>query len=303
MTLSGSHEVRDSRRGRLDAQGALILEQVVEEEGKPTRRRLPAPRPRRRQPHRRHPLRRDRPRHPRNARQRQGSCPSWSFSVTAPNGRHPSSPSSSGSRAAVAIRVRPCRSGAGRSARRPPPASRPRPLERSRQAEGRCEAAGPAKICSSVLAEGPGGPAACKYLQGPRRRVLCRGRSRPVFDRLRPGARPAPSGPRPTAVRNPPHSRPAAARHSSRNLRRASRGRPGTARARARPRIAGRWRSGRRGASPGWRRSGPRLCRGRRFAPGSGGLSRTGEFMLCSSNDQSGSLAPTNRRNRSKAAD
>jgi hypothetical protein len=39
MTLSGSHKVRDHSRGRLDKSGALILEQIVEEEGKPARRR------------------------------------------------------------------------------------------------------------------------------------------------------------------------------------------------------------------------------------------------------------------------
>jgi hypothetical protein len=39
MLFSGSHKVRDHSRGRLDRAGALILEQVVEEEGKPTRRR------------------------------------------------------------------------------------------------------------------------------------------------------------------------------------------------------------------------------------------------------------------------
>jgi hypothetical protein len=39
MIMAGSHKVRDRSRGRLDGSGALILEQVVEEEGKPTRRR------------------------------------------------------------------------------------------------------------------------------------------------------------------------------------------------------------------------------------------------------------------------
>ncbi|HEX6409117.1 MAG TPA: DUF3833 family protein [Sphingomicrobium sp.] len=39
MIMSGSHKVRDHSRGRLDKSGALILEQVVYEEGKPTRRR------------------------------------------------------------------------------------------------------------------------------------------------------------------------------------------------------------------------------------------------------------------------
>jgi hypothetical protein len=39
MIMSGSHKVRDRSRGRLDETGALILEQIVEEEGKPARRR------------------------------------------------------------------------------------------------------------------------------------------------------------------------------------------------------------------------------------------------------------------------
>lgn len=39
MALSGSHKVRDVSRGRLDPSGALLLDQVVEEEGKPVRRR------------------------------------------------------------------------------------------------------------------------------------------------------------------------------------------------------------------------------------------------------------------------
>ena len=39
MIMAGSHKVRDRARGRLDRTGALILEQVVEEEGKPARRR------------------------------------------------------------------------------------------------------------------------------------------------------------------------------------------------------------------------------------------------------------------------
>lgn len=39
MVLSGSHKVRDVSRGRLDKSGALILEQMVYEEGKPARRR------------------------------------------------------------------------------------------------------------------------------------------------------------------------------------------------------------------------------------------------------------------------
>ena len=39
MIMSGSHKVRDSSRGRLDKSGALILDQMVYEEGKPARRR------------------------------------------------------------------------------------------------------------------------------------------------------------------------------------------------------------------------------------------------------------------------
>ena len=39
MVLSGSHKVRDVSRGRLDRSGALILDQMVYEEGKPARRR------------------------------------------------------------------------------------------------------------------------------------------------------------------------------------------------------------------------------------------------------------------------
>ena len=39
MIMSGSHKVRDSSRGRLDRSGALLLEQMVYEEGKPARRR------------------------------------------------------------------------------------------------------------------------------------------------------------------------------------------------------------------------------------------------------------------------
>ncbi|MGA9583512.1 MAG: DUF3833 family protein [Allosphingosinicella sp.] len=39
MTIGGSHKVRDVSRGRLDKSGALILEQMVYEEGKPARRR------------------------------------------------------------------------------------------------------------------------------------------------------------------------------------------------------------------------------------------------------------------------
>ena len=39
MIMSGTHKVRDVSRGRLDRSGALILEQMVYEEGKPARRR------------------------------------------------------------------------------------------------------------------------------------------------------------------------------------------------------------------------------------------------------------------------
>jgi hypothetical protein len=39
MIMAGSHKVRDVSRGRLDKSGALILEQLVYEEGKPARRR------------------------------------------------------------------------------------------------------------------------------------------------------------------------------------------------------------------------------------------------------------------------
>ncbi len=39
MIMAGSHKVRDVSRGHLDKSGALILEQIVYEEGKPTRRR------------------------------------------------------------------------------------------------------------------------------------------------------------------------------------------------------------------------------------------------------------------------
>ena len=39
MVLAGSHKVRDVSRGRLDRSGALILDQMVYEEGKPARRR------------------------------------------------------------------------------------------------------------------------------------------------------------------------------------------------------------------------------------------------------------------------
>ncbi len=39
VIMSGKHGMRDRSRGRLDAGGALLLDQVVEEEGKPARRR------------------------------------------------------------------------------------------------------------------------------------------------------------------------------------------------------------------------------------------------------------------------
>ncbi|HEX8308513.1 MAG TPA: DUF3833 family protein [Allosphingosinicella sp.] len=39
MTVGGSHKVRDVSRGRLDKSGALLLDQMVYEEGKPARRR------------------------------------------------------------------------------------------------------------------------------------------------------------------------------------------------------------------------------------------------------------------------
>lgn len=39
VILSGSHEMRDRSRGHRDASGALILDQIVEEQGKPARRR------------------------------------------------------------------------------------------------------------------------------------------------------------------------------------------------------------------------------------------------------------------------
>ena len=40
MILAGRHGVRDRARGRRDASGALLLDQIVEEEGKPARRRI-----------------------------------------------------------------------------------------------------------------------------------------------------------------------------------------------------------------------------------------------------------------------
>jgi hypothetical protein len=39
VAFSGSHKVRDRTLGRLDSSGALLLDEVVEEEGKPARRR------------------------------------------------------------------------------------------------------------------------------------------------------------------------------------------------------------------------------------------------------------------------
>ena len=39
VAFSGSHKVRDRTVGRVDGAGALILDEVVEEEGKPVRRR------------------------------------------------------------------------------------------------------------------------------------------------------------------------------------------------------------------------------------------------------------------------
>ncbi|HYG47467.1 MAG TPA: DUF3833 family protein [Allosphingosinicella sp.] len=39
MIIGGTHKVRDVSRGRLDKSGALILDQMVYEEGKPARRR------------------------------------------------------------------------------------------------------------------------------------------------------------------------------------------------------------------------------------------------------------------------
>jgi hypothetical protein len=39
IVLSGSHKVTDSSHGRIDASGALLYEQIVQEEGKPARKR------------------------------------------------------------------------------------------------------------------------------------------------------------------------------------------------------------------------------------------------------------------------
>jgi hypothetical protein len=40
VIMSGKHGVKDRAKGRMDASGALILDQVVVEEGKPPRRRV-----------------------------------------------------------------------------------------------------------------------------------------------------------------------------------------------------------------------------------------------------------------------
>lgn len=40
VIMSGKHGVKDRAKGRMDASGALVLDQVVEEEGKPARRRV-----------------------------------------------------------------------------------------------------------------------------------------------------------------------------------------------------------------------------------------------------------------------
>ena len=39
IILSGRHGVRDHSRGRIEPDGALVMDQIVEEEGKPARRR------------------------------------------------------------------------------------------------------------------------------------------------------------------------------------------------------------------------------------------------------------------------
>ncbi len=39
ILLSGRHAMRDRARGRIDSEGALLLDQIVEEHGKPARRR------------------------------------------------------------------------------------------------------------------------------------------------------------------------------------------------------------------------------------------------------------------------
>jgi hypothetical protein len=40
ILVSGRHKVRDRASGRMDSAGALVLDQIVEEEGKPARRRI-----------------------------------------------------------------------------------------------------------------------------------------------------------------------------------------------------------------------------------------------------------------------
>lgn len=40
VILAGSHPVRDRAHGRMERGGALVLDQVIEEEGKPARRRV-----------------------------------------------------------------------------------------------------------------------------------------------------------------------------------------------------------------------------------------------------------------------
>jgi hypothetical protein len=40
VIMSGRHSMRDRSRGRIDADGALRLDQIVEEEGKPARKRV-----------------------------------------------------------------------------------------------------------------------------------------------------------------------------------------------------------------------------------------------------------------------
>jgi hypothetical protein len=39
IILSGKHGMRDRNRGRIDSQGALVIDSLVEEEGKPLRKR------------------------------------------------------------------------------------------------------------------------------------------------------------------------------------------------------------------------------------------------------------------------
>jgi hypothetical protein len=40
VIMSGEHAVRDRSRGHIDRGGALVLDQILEEEGKPARRRI-----------------------------------------------------------------------------------------------------------------------------------------------------------------------------------------------------------------------------------------------------------------------